>query len=330
MSGKVKAKAGGAKSNATKKSLVKVVVPDDKGKWISPEKLSTYRITDEAVFPVIVFNAETDTKGPYKWKWKISWEAKVSGLSESGRRGAKVGSFSASGVAETAEPKWTCDLSGQVIGGTLTVEMAAGSDAFLRTVYVKGTNPAREKLDAFVATLEEAKGYEKILHHEAKGKQFINADGEPVVAFDKGYGLAQLTKPAPTYQQAWNWKDNVRGGLKLYQSKRKEAKSYLSMRGKDSFTDEQLQLETFSRYNGGVYNKWNAKEKKWVRNPDILCDDSTGNIGWNTSSSDNSGKTEAELHKRDASTYGDGKSGQSKEHPWTYTGVCYADHVAAE
>lgn len=332
MSGKakVKAKAAGAKSNAIKRSLVKIVVPEDKGKWISPEKLSTHRIDDEAVFPKVVFEVETSSMGPYKWKWKISWDAKVSGLSESGRRGSKVGSFSANGAAETTEPKWLCDLNGQIVGGTMTVEMTAGGEVFLRTIYIKGTNPSRAKLDAFIATLDEAKGYEKILHHEAKGKQFINADGEPVVAFDKGYGLAQLTKPVPTYQQAWNWKDNVKGGLKLYHGKRKEAKNYLERQGKNSYADDQLQLETFSRYNGGVYHKWDAKEKKWVRNPEILCDDSTGNIGWNTSEKENSEKTGDNLHKRDVSEYGKGKSGQTKDHPWIYTGVCYADHVAAE
>lgn len=330
MSGKTKAKAAGAKSNAAKKSLVKVVVPEDRGKWLSPEKLSTHHIDQEAVFPRVVFLAETDVKGPYTWKWKISWDAKVSGLSESGHRGSKVGSFSADGVVETAEPKWVCDLNGQVVGGTLTVEMTAGEAVYLRTIYVKGTNPSREQLDALIATLDEAKGYEKILHHEAKGKQFINSDGEPVVAFDKGYGMAQLTKPVPTYQQAWHWKENVKGGLQLYQTKRREAKSYLSTHGKDSYTDDQLQLETFSRYNGGVYHKWDVNEKKWVRNPDILCDDSAGNIGWSASAEGNAGKTKDDLHKRDMDTYGKGKSGQSKEHPWTYTGVCYADHVAAE
>lgn len=329
-SSKVKAKAHGAKSNSTKNSLVKVVVPEDKGKWISPEKLSVHRIDEDAKLPAITFQVETSSKGPFKWRWKITWDAKVSGLSESGHRGSKVGSFSASGVAETTEPKWQCAFDGQVLGGTLTVEMTADADEFLRTVYVKGTNPSREKLDAFVATLDEAKGYEKILHHEAKGKQFINADGEPVVAFDKGYGLAQLTKPVPTYEQAWNWKENTKGGLKLYHTKRNEARNYLAGHGKSSFNDEQLQLETFSRYNGGVYHKWDAKGKAWIRNPDILCDDAAGNIGWNTRVDENSEKSADDLHKRDASTYGQGKAGQSKDHPWTYTGVCYADHIAAE
>lgn len=119
----------------------------------------------------------------------------------------------------------------------------------LKNAFAAFVDAVERALKAYGAHLPadypDATGYEKILHHEAKGKQFINADGEPVVAFDKGYGLAQLTKPIPTYEQVWNWKENVKGGLKLYHAKRNEAKSYLSSHGKNSFTDEQLQLETF-------------------------------------------------------------------------------------
>ena len=52
------------------------------------------------------------------------------------------------------------------------------------------------------------KATKKFSTMKLKAKQFINADGEPVVAFDKGYGMAQLTKPVPTYEQVWNWKEN--------------------------------------------------------------------------------------------------------------------------
>lgn len=41
----------------------------------------------------------------------------------------------------------------------------------------------------------------------------------------------------------------------------------------------------------------------------------------------NQGKTEAELRERDKDTYGKGKS---DEHPWNYSGVCYADHVLGQ
>ena len=42
------------------------------------------------------------------------------------------------------------------------------------------------------------------------------------------------------------------------------------------------------------------------------------------------GKTESELHERDKGTYQKGREGQTEEHVWSYTGVCYADHVLGE
>jgi len=42
------------------------------------------------------------------------------------------------------------------------------------------------------------------------------------------------------------------------------------------------------------------------------------------------GKTESELRERDKETYQKGREGQTEEHVWSYTGVCYADHVLGE
>jgi hypothetical protein len=323
---KAAAKTAG-KTNATKQSLVKVVVLEDLGEWISPEKGTTHFITEDAELPIVQFQVKTANPGPYTWQWKIQWDAKVSGLKESAKRGKLLKSFTESGKATTTEPKWLLSFDGKVLGGTLTVELTSGSERFKRSIYLKGKNPSFAKIDEFVATLKNAKGFEKILKHEARGKNFINADGEPVVAFDKGYGMSQMTNPAPTFLQIWSWKENVNAGLKLYQGKRTEAEGYLKKKGADSFTEEQLQLETFTRYNGGVYHEWDAT-KKWVRKQNVLCDDQTGNIGWNTKTEANTEKSETELHKRDVETYKKGKSGQSDKHPWIYTGVCYADHVS--
>jgi hypothetical protein len=41
----------------------------------------------------------------------------------------------------------------------------------------------------------------------------------------------------------------------------------------------------------------------------------------------NKGKTEKELRERDVDEYPKMKAGQTAEHPWIYTGVCYADHL---
>jgi hypothetical protein len=149
-----------------------------------------------------------------------------------------------------------------------------------------------------------------------------------VVAYDGGYGLTQLTNPAPQYHQAWSWKENIRAGIELYREKRKEAKAYLSG-GKMNlpYTEEQLELETWCMWNSGHYHKWDEKRKQWARDPSSLPDMATANIGWDvTTEEENKGKSEEELHKRDKDEY---QKTRTKKSLWRYTGIVYAEHIKA-
>ena len=316
------------KTNKTKGSLVKVVVSNDTGKWLTPPAAAAFVIDAAAIFPVIDFEIETQEAGPYAWSWSISWDAKTSGLRESAKRGSTLRKFADKGSHSSNEKKWRTDLS-KVIGGKLRVEVLAGNEKFVRTVLVKGTNPSAAGVRALLATLPDCDGFDKLLEQESHFKHFIEADGQPLVAFDRGYGLTQMTNPAPTYEQAWNWKDNVKGGAALYQQKQASAKTYLSQQNR-TYTSDQLRLETWSRWNGGPYHVWDAKAKVWVRNDDLLCDPATGNIGWNMTDPDNKDKTADELHKRDKDSFGNPKRNKGASNKWRYTGVCYADHVNAK
>ncbi|MFT4247479.1 MAG: hypothetical protein QM581_05480 [Pseudomonas sp.] len=318
-----------ASTNKTKNSLVKLVVTQDSGKWISPSAQEEYLINEDATFPTINFEIETDKPSPYVWSWKITWEAKQR-TKETGSRGSTaLRTFTENGKFESNDKKWTADLGGKVIGGKLTVEVKVGSDIFKRSVVIKAKNPEEQKVIELLGTIDDVKGFEKIIDKESSFKQFIAADGEPVLSFDGGYGLTQMTNPEPTYEQAWNWKENVKGGSSLYQEKQKSAKSYLGKDGR-TYTDEQLKLETWSRWNGGSYHVWDDKTKVWKRNDDLLCDSNTGNIGWDTTDTDNKDKTEAELHRRDKDTYANPKKNKKSGNKWKYTGVCYADHLSKE
>jgi hypothetical protein len=42
----------------------------------------------------------------------------------------------------------------------------------------------------------------------------------------------------------------------------------------------------------------------------------------------NTGKSEAELHARDAETYRNPKKDKGSANKWNNTGVCFADHVS--
>jgi hypothetical protein len=251
----------------------------------------------------------------------------VSGLSVKKTPGKTLKSFSESGSVETQDKFWVASI-GKIIGGNLTVEVDAGEEKFRRRVKINGTDPAQVDVENLLASLSNTDGFSKILAQESKFKNFIEFDHEPIVAFDNGYGMTQMTNPAPTYEQIWNWKENVKGGVKLYQDKQKAAKIYLTQAGR-THTAEQLRLETWSRWNGGGYHTWSISKKDWERNDAMLCDTKTGNIGWEMMLEDNKDKSENELHTRDEATYKNPKK-DKKADTWKYTGICYADHLNAD
>jgi hypothetical protein len=164
--------------------------------------------------------------------------------------------------------------------------------------------------------------FDKLVEHESKCRHF-NAQNEPIKSFDNGFGMCQLTTPAPTFEQVWNWKMNVDGGLALFAQKRSAAVAYLGQSNR-TFTSDQVKYEAVCRWNGGAYHVWDAQAGKWVRNPNVLCDSKTGNIGWDMTDAANKGKTEEELHKRDGGSYS-GAPGAGAH--WKYFGVCYADRI---
>jgi hypothetical protein len=273
-------------------------------KITSPLPNAVFTITSGAVWPSIPF--QTDATGPHIWTWKIDWKT-----------------FTQSGIANSPSSQWDAQTVVTDLGGTLTITVKAGKDTAMISVKIKGTNPSSPEATQFLATQANSAGFDKILQQESHFRNFDTA-GEPVKSFDNGYGMCQLTTPTPTFKQIWNWKQNIRAGLALFATKRASAVSYLTQSGRTA-TDDQIKYEAVCRWNGGSYHTWDAKAG-WVRNPDILCDSATGNIGWNMTDADNQGKTEADLHKRDGSSYSHPPAAGAH---WKYSGVCYADKVLA-
>ncbi|RQT28551.1 hypothetical protein [Burkholderia contaminans] len=305
------------------KSLVKAVIQNDTGEWVRPATGDKFYIDETTQFPSITFEIQTDAAGPYEWKWTIVWDAQVSSLRESAKRGKKVRSFSDTGSFTSNDKTWDAKLNDKVIGGKLSVEVKAGSTDFRRTVFILGKNPSKDDVLNYLKPIPNTVGFDLILEQESRFKNFINADNEPVVAGDKGYGMTQMTNPAPTYEQVWSWKENIKAGVALFQSKQRDAiKSFKGL----PYTDEQLKRETFTRWNGGSYYEANKTTGELERR-DVLCDTQTGNIGWDMKDPKNVGKTEAELHERDSDQYKKMKAGQDKDHRWEYSGICYVDHI---
>ncbi len=283
-------------------------------KFTSPKANDKFTISSTPEWPSIAF--ETDASGLHEWHWTISWKH-----------------FKKSGIARTAGNKWDAKEDITNLGGTLTVKAVAeeapkGGKAgkpvkvsSTISVTVIGTNPSNAEANAYLATRVDSKGFDKILEQEAKFKNFKNE--EPIKSFDNGYGMCQLTTPAPKFEQVWNWKLNIDGGLALFAQKRASALAYLSQGGR-SYTADQLAYEAVCRWNGGSYHVWDAKAGAWVRNSTILCDSKAGNMGWDMTKEANKGKTEEELHKRDSGTY---NAPPAADANWKYSGICYADHI---
>ncbi|MDB5917003.1 MAG: hypothetical protein JWR40_1237 [Massilia sp.] len=277
-------------------------------KLTSPKADAKFVISSAAEWPSIAF--ETDGDGPHEWRWSIVWN-----------------NFKKTGVAHTPGKQWDARTDVANCGGILTVDARAGEAgkptevAAAVTVNVIGTNPSEAEATAYLATRADGKGFDRILKQESGFRHFKN--GEPIKSFDNGYGMCQLTKPVPTFEQIWNWKLNIDGGLALFAQKRSLALAYLGQSGRTCSAD-QLMRETVCRWNGGSYHEWDTNSGAWVRAHVILCDHKTGNIGWDMSRPANQGRTEIELHVRDSGTYNKPPGPAAN---WRYSGVCYADHV---
>lgn len=269
----------------------------------SPVANAIFTITSGPDWPSIVF--QTDGTGDHVWTWDISW-----------------GTFKNSGNVTTQSNSWDATSVITNYGGTLTVQVQANNEIAVITVQIQGTNPSGVEVQQFLDAAPNSDGFDKILQQESRWRHF-NASGEPIKSFDNGYGMCQLTTPPPPFEQVWNWKLNVQGGLKLFAGKRTTAISYLSQSNR-SYSNDQLKYETVCRWNGGSYHEWDETAGTWIRHPNILCDSATGNIGWDMNDQENSGKTEADLHARDKASYGG--SPPPGAH-WKYSGVCYADKV---
>lgn len=272
-------------------------------KFTKPKENESFALTSVPEWPSIEF--QTDASGPHTWDWKITWDT-----------------FTKSGTATSASNTWDAKDVITNFGGTLTVQARAGGASAKISIKIKGVNPTATEVNAYLATKANSAGFDKIIEHESKYKHF-NASGEPVKSFDKGYGMCQLTTPEPTFEQVWNWKLNIDGGLKLFENKRAAAIQFLTQSNR-TYTDDQLKREAVCRWNGGSYHVWDGKNNQWVRNPNILCDSKTGNIGWDMTDPENKDKTEEELHKRDSGSYN--KPPAAGAH-WKYFGVCYADRI---
>lgn len=318
-----KAKSAGT-TNTTKGSVVRCEVNLEKGSWISPNSCKTFYIDEDAKFPDITYEIKTDEPGPYEWSWVITWTAMACPQQKDKMRftpPSGVKTFTEKGSFTSDTKTWKADLNSKILGGELTVKVKAGGTTFIRKTIILGKNPSEEKvateLDTYAKEQSDLVRLAKLIFKQESRYQQFYTDDMPLTSFDKGFGLGQLTNPAPNYEQVWSWKKHVTHIINTaLPEKRTTAKKYLDSH--PGYTSDMFDLETLAAYNGTPkkqrYHNWDMTEKKWVINKNVVCDPSQSNTGWLMTENSNKGKKLNELQSdKDAKPF--------------YTGRCYAEHI---
>jgi hypothetical protein len=140
---------------------------------------------------------------------------------------------------------------------------------------VRGINPIKAEIKARLSEI----AVQVTAYRESRFRQF-DSSGLPLFGPPNGFGIMQIDTPPATARQVWDWKANVDAGIALFATKAKDARTYPARVRKKfpdatDFTPDQLKLETYQRYNGGAYWKWDDEEKVWVKSPpNSYADDS--------------------------------------------------------
>jgi hypothetical protein len=169
----------------------------------------------------------------------------------------------------------------RIRGGQLTIAVsvnlpAQSFSATTNELHIRGINPPQDEHKAACGTVI----VQQMVMHESGSRQF-NAprDGGvsecPLFSGDRlgGVGMFQITNPAPTPEDHWNWLANINHGLQILDQKRTVARGYPA-RVRNSaafqalvqsfnaarsspadivlpdFTPQQLELDTTRGYNG--------------------------------------------------------------------------------
>jgi len=163
------------------------------------------------------------------------------------------------------------DFDSQVMGGTFTLTAqipyldaagAPGVASYTGSSTIIGTNPGKQAVKDRLGDM----ALQLIAYQESKFAQF-QSSGLPLFGPPNGFGVMQLDPPSTT-SQIWSWTVNVDGGIALFAVKKKDAQTYPGrVRAKfpaaTDFTDDQLKMETWQRYNGGGYWQWNDGAAQW-------------------------------------------------------------------
>ena len=248
-----------------------------------------FAITAEAEMPTITATAALQGQAIpqgiapiYEWSATLTFDGSAPATSAT-FGGGRSTQHSRIAQQTSANPQWRIPFT-EVRGGLLSVQvvMRVGTTEHRARVNwtIVGTNPTGTAIRAFANGIGANRAvFRKKMRQESSLQQFRTPSNWPKYSSDGlgGVGLCQLTRPAPTADQTWSWKENVRGGWALYLEKERIARAYpRNVRNGERFrnlvtawnrarttqglpalpvelpdyTPEQLELDTLRGFNG--------------------------------------------------------------------------------
>ncbi len=186
-------------------------------------------ITKDPRMPALSFSLRPNTSTPLfgnvKWSLSIGWTR------PDGKTDLQVNeSLTQVAISAPWTPQFADDHS-DLQGGTATIGWTYSVfSQFTSSFCIDGQNQDVTPVKSYVAGINSYWDIPKLIAQESSYLQFRNRTPITTSAPPYGYGLMQLTNPAPNSPQIWNWQSNVQGGLSLFASN--QAASNLSGRRK--------------------------------------------------------------------------------------------------
>ncbi len=148
-----------------------------------------------------------------------------------------------------------CDINfPRIRGGAVTITVGCDLPAMCyekatNGLRMRGVNPSRAEANIACGSLM----VQKMILQESGRRQFDAAkDGGtsncPLFSGDRqgGVGLLQITNPAPTPEDHWDWRENINHGLRILNQKRATARGYPAV-----VRNSALFLALVQRFNAG-------------------------------------------------------------------------------
>lgn len=178
------------------------------------------------------------------------------------------------------------DLGSEIRGGTFicrcsinwrrTTDGATGTTPEGEQQFgILADNPTKAVLRGLLPDVQ----LQVICYKESRFRQFDNL-GLPLFGPPAGFGAMQLDTPSPSASQLWDWKQNIAGGVALYNQKKSEVNQhfkniYEAHPSAPRLNEEQMRLSLYQYYNGGFYWEWDNVANGWRKYGNfVYADDS--------------------------------------------------------